>query len=217
MGAMKAPDPLTDLLWIEYSGLPAELNKARANAWLVFKTLLEIEARRPAAGGEPAFEVAPAELALRCGLDPEALVKLLDVLRKRKLIRLFLPESPDEPALVAIVAPLPVPLAQSEIAARIDDPRARNPALWRHAAPPPAALDESAVQRVADLYLDHLSQRVNAFVVEQIEMAVARFPLPAIERMIERAARHNVRTMGWVIKELIREERTAKAGKPTKD
>lgn len=210
---MRGPDPSAATLWLQFSGLPAELNKARANAWLVFRTLVEIDAERPSAAGlaspDGAFEVALADLAERCGLEPDPLVKILETLRKRKVIRLFLPEAPEEPALVGIVAPLPVPLPLGQIAPRLQNPHARDVAAWRYAhAPQAAPADERAVQHVLDLYLNHLSQRVNAFVVEQAEVAVARFPLPAIERMIERAARHNVRTLGWVIKELIREERT---------
>ena len=208
---MKQLDPNLATLWIQFSGLPAALNKAKANGWLVFKTLIELDTRR--GGAAAGFEVLLADLAERCGLEPEPLTKILEILRKRKVIKLYLPESADEPAFVAIAAPLPTPIPPREVAARIDDPHARDPAAWRYAAAPAAAQDETAIQHVVDLYLNHLSQRVNAFVLEQIDVAVARFPLPEIERMIERAARHNVRTMGWVIKELIREERAKRAEK----
>ena len=73
------------------------------------------------------------------------------------------------------------------------------------------AADEKKVQRVLDLYLNSLSQKLNSFIVEEIQLLAERFPLEAIERTIERAARYEVRSIAWVAKELVRD-----AAKPKK-
>jgi hypothetical protein len=57
-----------------------------------------------------------------------------------------------------------------------------------------------------------MSQKVNSFILEQIEIVAGRFETEAIQRTIDRAANHDIRSFGWVLKELIREQ-GKKAGK----
>jgi DNA-binding transcriptional ArsR family regulator len=197
-------------LWLEWSGLPAALNKLRANGWLVFKTLVEIDCR--AARRPGIVEVSVAELAERCGLTPEAVAKVVEALRKKKYLRCFLPDHPDETALIEIRAPIATPIPPEEVARRVLDPHLRDVLQYRYAHPPEAPADMGKIQEVVDLYLNRISQKMNSFILEQIEIVAARFAIEDIRRTVDRAARHEIRTIGWVLKELIREQ-GKKAGK----
>lgn len=190
--------------WIELSGLPAELNAMRAGAWPVFKELMELDCRRNRT--PDAVEISLGELAARCGLEWDKLAKLLEALRKKKLLGCFVPDNPDEPGLFQIRVPIQTPKSPEEVSRVTSDPHLRDPTSYRYTrAETEKAPDEKKVQRIIDLYLNTLSQKVNSFIVDEIEMLAQRFPIEAIESTIERAARHEIRSLGWVAKELIRD------------
>jgi hypothetical protein len=208
-------DRSQDAEWLEWSGLPRALNQVRAGGWLVFKKLVDLDCRRHR---RPAtVELSVGELAERCGLSPDAAGKIAEALRRKKYIRCFLPEHADEAALFEIRVPLATPLAPDEVARRARDPLLRDPGLFRYAREadePPEHL--ARVQAVVDLYLNYLSTKINSFVMDQIEIAARRFPLEAIRATVERGARHEMRTMGWVLKELIRDAKKKVEGKREK-
>ena len=190
--------------WIEWSGLPMALNQARSGAWPVFKKLLELDCRAHQSPGT--VEISLKELGERCGTPPEAVAKIIEVLRKKKYLRYFLPDNEEEAGLFEIRFPLKTPIPYEEVARLVTDPHLRDASTYRYATEPQAVeLDEKKVQEVVDLYFNHLSQKMNAFILEQIEIAARRFPLDQIRHTIERAARHELRNMGWVLKELIRD------------
>lgn len=197
-------DRYEQALWLEWSGLPAALNKVRAGAWPVFKLLVEIDCR---AGRRPGIvEISVAEIAERSGLPAETVTKIIEALRKKKYLRCFLPEHPEETSLIEIRQPIQTPLTPEQTAARIPTPHLRDVSTYRYATEPDELPPDTAkVQAVVDLYLNRLSQRMNSFILEQIEMLATRFPLEDIQRTIDRAARHEVRHIGWVAKELVRE------------
>jgi len=201
--------------WLEWSGLPAALNKARAGGWAVFKQLVELDCGRQRGAGT--VEISLAELGERCGFAPDAVAKILETLRKKKVLRCYLPDNPEEAGLFEIRAPLKTPRGIEEIAARVSDPHLRDSSTWRYAAAEKdEPLDEKKVQAIVDLYLNHLSQKINIYILEQIEIAARRFTLEEIRLAIERAQRHEVRSMGWVLKELIRDHaKPAKEPKPS--
>ncbi len=202
-------DSFAQIDWLAFSGLPAQLNKARGNGWIVFRTIAELETRahrRP----EP-LEIAPAELAERCGLPLDTIPKILEALRKAKVLRCFIPESLEETALVEIRLPLPTPRSPDQVALLHPDPALRDPAFYRYAraeAEPP--LDEKKLQELVDYYFNHLSQKMNSIILEQIEIASRRFPAESVRLAIDRAERHEIRNMTWVLKELIRDRKKEK-------
>lgn len=200
--------------WIELSGLPAELNeKVRAGAWSVFKKIVEIDCRRHRV--PEAVEISLGELGARCGLAPDKVAKIIEALRKRKFLSCFLPDNPDEPGLFEIRVPLVTPRKAEEIALAATEPNLRDPTSFRYLrASEEAALDVQKVQKIVDLYLNTLSQKVNSFIVDEIEILSRRFPFEAIEKAMLRAAKHEIRHIGWVSKELIRDaQRPEKKGK----
>jgi hypothetical protein len=205
-------DRLQQTLWLEWSGLPAALNRLRANGWLVFKKLVELDCQ---AGRRPGmFECPLAELAERCGLAPGTLEKIVLALRRKKYIRCFLPDNHAEPALFEIRTPIQTPEPPEAVARRLTDPHLRDPTVYRYAVPAEtAATDERKIQEVIDYYLNHLSQKINSFVLDEIEIAARRFPIEAIRQMIDRGARHEIRTMSWVLRQLIRDHEKAEVRK----
>jgi hypothetical protein len=195
--------------WLEWSGLPRALNAARAGAWGVFKKIVELDCR---AGRRPGVVEIPLEhLAERCGLDVEQVEKIIETLRRKKYLRVFLPEHPGEAALLEIRVPVATPIPAEEVARRNPDPHVRDPHNFRYArAVETPSADLKKVQDVVDLYLNHVSQRMNTFVIEQIEMIARRFEMAVIDRTMRRASEHNIRQIGWIVRELIREEKRPK-------
>lgn len=195
---------LEQALWLEWSGLPAALNKARTNGWLVFRTVVELDC---AAHRAPeAVEVTLDELGERCGLDAETVAKVLEALRKKKYLRCFIPDNPSEPALIEIRSPVKTPRAPEDVARAMADPHLRDPGDYRYAREEDKPkIDERKVQEAVDYYLNHLSQKMNSVILEEIEIAARRFPAESLRLTIDRAARHEIRSMTWVLKELIRD------------
>lgn len=190
--------------WLELSGLPAELNSIRANAWTVFKKIIELDCRRNRV--PDAVECSLGELGERCGLEPEKVARIIEALRRKKHVGCFLPDNPDEPGLFKIQIPVKTPRSAEEVALHASDPHLRDPTAYRYLTKPAqSSPDVEKVQKIIDLYLNSLSQKMNSFIVDEIEILSRRFPLEAIELAIRRAARHEIRSIGWVAKELIRD------------
>lgn len=191
-------------LWLEWSGLPLELNKVRAGAWMVFKKIVELDCRAHQAPGT--VEVSLAELAERCGLEPEVAARILEALNKKKYLLCFIPDHIEEPALIEIRMPLKVPRSPEAIAPRIPDPALRDVTSWRYTGEKVEnETDVKKIQEVVDLYLNLLSQKMNVFIFDQLEIVARRFTIEEIRHTMERAARHELRTIGWVLKELVRD------------
>ncbi len=117
-GVLALSEPMAaSPLWLAYSGLPEWLNQqVNRSAWLVFKTVVELDCARNA---RPAtVEVTPVELAAWCGLEAEAVMRTLEGLRRKKCVALFLPEHPEEMALIEVKVPLPTPRSSTEVRER---------------------------------------------------------------------------------------------------
>lgn len=191
--------------WLELSGLPNELNAGRQGAWIVFKTLAELDARRNQT--PDTVQISLGELGERCGLEWEKVVKIAEFLAKKKRIGCFIPDNAEEPGLFRIRAPIETPRSPAEVAAAAPDPYLRDAGTYRYLVAPERddQLDKKT-QKVVDLYLNLLSQNVNSFIVDQLEILARRFPLEDIEKMMRRAEKAEVRQLGWVMKELVREQ-----------
>lgn len=198
--------------WLELSGLPAQLNEYRQYAWPVFRLIVELDCR---ANRTPdAVEISLGELAERLGVDWEKVARIIEALQKKKMLAAFVPDNPDEAGLFQIRTPVRTPKPPDEVAAGAKDPALRDPTAYRYVkADEDPAKREQKTQRVIDLYLNKLSQKLNSFIVDEIEMLAQRFPMEEIERTIERAANHDIRSIGWVARELIRDASKAKAGR----
>lgn len=199
-------------LWLQRSGLPEWLNaKVNRSAWLVFKTLVETDCARNA---RPAtFEIAPAELARDCGLDAATVMRTLEALRRKKCIALFLPEHPEETALVEIKIPLPIPRPLDEILEEFPFNRIAPGTRLRYmvagdAAPSAAATGaKKALERVIDLYFNVVGMKMNTFILDELRLVCQRFEAKEVEKVFARAAKNDIRSLGWIVKELYRTNR----------
>ena len=190
--------------WLELSGLPEWLNaRVRQGAWSVFKKLVETDCEvnyRPAP-----FEISLSELAGRTGLKVEAVERILTKLRRKRLISCFIPEHPDENVLCRIATPLPLPDPREAVLARL--PRALQRDALRYLDQVVVSDESEALLReVIDSYLDNVSQKMNAIILDELQLLAARFRRDRIRRMFARARHVGVDSLGWVTRELVREE-----------
>jgi hypothetical protein len=193
--------------WLEWSGLPEELNRLRAHGWVVFKKLVELDCEASRRPGR--VEISVSDLAIRCGLENDKTARIIDILRKKQYLRCFRPEEHAEPALIEIRLPVRTPRSPEEVARECPDPLLKSAGMFRYAtAPSEIDADERRTQEVIDLYMDRISMKMNSFILEQIEITAGRFPMEKIRYHIERAASHDIHEFGWVLKELIRDERS---------
>lgn len=196
-------------LWLDYSGLPALLNGYRTHAWPVFRLIVEMDCR---ANRDPdAVEISLGELAERTGLDWEKVAKIVETLQKKKVLAAFLPDNPDEDGLFQVRVPVQTPRSAEEVARQTRDPLLRDPTAYRYVrAGENPEHHRSKVERIIDLYLNKLSHKLNSFIVDEIDILAQRFPIEAIEQTIDRAANHDIRSIGWVGRELIRDASKSK-------
>ena len=102
-------------LWLEYSGLPAHLNKKPRGAavWLVFKKIVELDCEQNV--NPDVVEITISELGQRTGLEPAIVERAIKKLKKEKVLGCFLPDSPEETALLKINVPLKCPVSVEHI------------------------------------------------------------------------------------------------------
>jgi len=216
--ALPSTEPMASSpLWLQYSGLPEWLNEeVNRSAWLVFKTLVELDCAR---NTRPAtMEMTPAELAQLCGLDDKTAMRTLEGLRRKKCIALFLPGHPEETALVEIKVPLPTPRPLSSVLDEFPFNRLPSGVRFRYAGGEgaqetgPAGAGKKAFERVVDLYLNTVGFKMNSFILDELHLVSQRFAPDEIEKVFARAVKNDIRSLGWVVKELYRTNRRRTAG-----
>lgn len=197
-------------LWIEFSGFPQWVNeKAGKNGWLVMKKVIEIDCARNA---RPAtIEIAPTEIAERCGIDAPAAMRCLEALRKKKCLILFLPDHPEELALIEVRTPLRTPLSLADIRKRFPFSSLGADVRFRYAsreAPGESPREYVApantknLQRVIDLYFNSVGFKINSLILDQLRLICHRFDHGAVEKTFERARKNDIRSLGWIVREL---------------
>ena len=65
--------------------------------------------------------------------------------------------------------------------------------------------EEVKVQQVIDLYFNHISMKINSFIVDELRLLARRFPLEAIRRVFGRAAKNDAPELRWAVRELVKE------------
>lgn len=200
-------------LWVELSGLPVQLNDDAklAYAWAVFRKIVELDlATNPARPGT--VEVSLAELGARCGVDAPRAEKAIKAMRKAKLVRAFLPESEEEPALLQLLLPLATPKSADEV-------RATHPDLFLEAEWPPryaTAAEADAgpttdrgekVKAVVELYLNVLSMKMNSLILDELQLISDRYEVELIQKVFDRARKREATSLGWILAEIRREKK----------
>jgi hypothetical protein len=200
-------------LWLEFSGLPAEMNEAARTpaGWLFFLRLVALDCRlNPDAPG--LVSISLEEFGRGCGLEPAQARQIAERLRKRGWIACFLPDNDEEEALFRVRAPLAAPVPAEEV-------RRAHPALFGH-LPPGAPLryeraagesleaeepaEDPILQEVVDLYLNHVSMKINGMILDQLRLARSRYSLEEIRRVCARAKKKGISSVHWLLSELSR-------------
>lgn len=190
--------------WLELSGLPEWLNKrVRQGAWSVFKKLVEIDCELNHRPGP--VEIPLSELARRTGLRVDVVERILKGLRRKRMISCFIPDHPDENALISITTPLPLPEPREAVISRL--PREMQRAELRYLdSVEPKADEEAVLREVIDAYLDNVSQKMNPIILDELKLLTARFGRDRLRRLFGRARRIGIDSLAWVNRELVREE-----------
>ncbi|NQU42056.1 hypothetical protein HQ520_02140 [bacterium] len=209
-------------LWLQRSGLPEFLNsQVNRTAWLVFKTVVELDCARNARPGT--VEITPFELASMCGLDAQTTVRTLEGLRRKKYLALFLPEHPEETALVEVKVPLPSPRPVEEIREEFPFNRLEPGVRFRYAAEAGSPAEEEHrewaggkrdLERVIDLYLNTVGFKINTFILDELRLICQRFEPSEVEKVFSRAEKNDIRSLGWIVKELYRTNRRRLKNRP---
>lgn len=200
-------------LWLEYSGLPQHLaEKTRGGpAWTVFKKIVELDCDRNTAPGT--VEISLLELEQRCGVAPDKIRKLAPALRKLKLLAFFLPDNDEEAALFRVVTPLKTPIDSAAI-------RAQEPHLFETGGTYFRYVDDFQAETadelpasdphlkaVVDLYFDVVGLKMNVFILDELRMLPQKFEMDEIRRVFARARKNEIRSLRWVIQELVRQRK----------
>jgi len=199
-------------LWLELSGMPRLLNtKIRSGAWSVFKTIVEIDCTQNPS--PDIVELSVAELSERTGIDEKAVTRLLKRLKKEKVLSCFLPDSPEEKALIKIKMPLDTPVSPEEIRRlhhRLFPPGRDFFRYVDESVPEDAEAQDQVLQQIVDLYFNTIGLKMNTFILDEIKLIRYRFPLDKIKRSFHRARRNEISSLHWVIKDLLREAQRGK-------
>jgi len=207
-------------LWLECSGLPELLaEKTRGtHGWVLFKKVVELDCERNSAPGT--VEISLDELEERTGLAPDKARKAAIVLRKLKLLAFFLPDNNEEAALFRVVTPLQTPQSPEVI-------REKNSHLFEQGGGYFRYFDDCAVagdddlpsndpdlKAVVDLYFDVVGLKMNVFILDELRMLPQKFPMDEIRRVFGRARKNEIRSLRWVMQELVRRHKKAEDAPP---
>jgi hypothetical protein len=199
-------------LWLEVAGYPEYLNgKIRAGAWSVFKKLVELDCEDNAR--PDVFTASIGLIAERTGLDGKIVTRVVKALRKEQMLRFFLPEHDDEPAMFQFITPFqppaPVETIRERLAAmavsKAERLRYIDELPWRG----PAA--DSDVKEVVDAYLDTFGLRLNSFTLDELALLAGRFALEEIRAAFERAIQMQRPSLRWAIQDLVQRKKKAQS------
>ena len=200
-------------LWLEYSGLPEFINtKIRGGAWSVFKKIVEEDCAKNLKPG--IVEISVEQLSLRTGLQQEVIERIAEKLRQKKIMVTFLPDNPFETALFQVRTPINTPVEPKEIRSKHRDVFPSGRDFFRYYDAPLEISDrDETLKEIVDLYFNCLGLKMNTFILDELNLIRHRFPLTKIRQIFDRAKRHNIPSLKWVIKELFREKKHGDAGK----
>lgn len=209
---MKFESKVWSPLWLEYSGIPQLLaRKIKGGAgWPVFKKLVEVDC---ALNSEPGtVEISMLELADRSGVTAAAARKAISAMRKLRMVACFLPDSDEESALLKVRTPLETPLNIDELKLRHPRLFLETPQAFRYVEnfelqSEDAEASDPLLQEIVDLYFGTVGLKMNAFVLDELKLVRQRFPADAIRRTFRRAQQNEIRSLHWIVQELVRQKK----------
>ncbi len=206
-------------LWIGRSGLPGHLAETckTPNAWLLFRTIVEQDMMTNRQPGT--VEISLREIETLTGLTAVQAGAAARKLRKAGVLRYFVPDNEEEPALFQVITPLVTPVPWTDVREREAALRSAPDHAFRYAkesseASPPDAGSPKAddrVREVTDMYLDLVSMKLNTFVLDEIRLIAMRYDMALVRKVFARARQKEVQSLAWILKEVRREMEVEKA------
>src|SRR5690606_29490958 len=133
---------------------------------------------------------------------------------KSGVMRSFLPDNEEEDALFEIITPLATPTPWEEVRKNhpelfsLPDHQFRYATATATEAPPPTKDGhDPKLKEVVDLYLDNVSMKMNAFILDELRLIAARFDLPMVRKVFARARTKEVQSLAWILREIRLEQK----------
>lgn len=207
-------------LWIERSGLPARLAEECKTplAWMIFRKVVELDCARNRTPG--VVEVSLRDLAELTAIDAKKLEATIRKMRKCAVLRSFLPDNEEEEALFEVIAPLATPIPWEEVRKAVPELFHLSDRQFRYAharedAPPPSPDGtDPKLKEVVDLYLDNVSMKMNAFILDELRLIASRFDLPLVRKVFARARTREVQSLAWILREIRIETKAKRKSEP---
>ena len=189
--------------WLEFSGLPEYVNKKiRRGAWSVFKKVVELDCERNIEPG--VVEISLEQLGARTGLPPDVTEKCLTGLRRKGKLACFIPDNPEEDALVRVVVPLHTPVSAEEVRSGYSSIFPPGKDFFRyHDTREPSKEQDKTLQEIVDMYFNSIGLEMNLFILDELRLIRQRFTLSEIKKVFELAKRLEIRNLRWVIRQLV--------------
>lgn len=114
--------------------------------------------------------------------------------------------------MLRIRVPLATPLSVEEIKRALPRVFAEQTQHFRYAEDWEPTADEvnaadPELQEIVDLYFNAVGLKMNAFILDELRLVRARFPMDAVRRMFRRAQQNEIHSLQWVVRELLRAKR----------
>ena len=198
-------------LWLEIAGYPEYLTeKIRQGAWPVFKKLIETDSATNERPG--VFTISLKAIAKGSGVEIKVASRVIEALRKEKILRCYLPEHEEEDAMFQFLTPFEPPMEAEKIRQKMRERPGHKPERLRYldefAAHGPIA--ENQVQQVVDAYLDTFGMRLNSFVLDELSLLAGRFSLEAIRAAFGMIAQTQKPSLKEVMRYLAEQKRSQK-------
>lgn len=203
-------------LWLEYSGLPALLLQTTKSVagWLLYKKIVELDCGKNSFPGM--VEVSLEEISERTGIVPGTSRKLLEILRKKKLITLFLPDNDEEEVLIRLICPQPTPISAETLCEERPDLFPGPVEKMRYARETMALTEEGScnddsssavLQEIVDMYFDTVGMKMNVFILDELRIIAEKFPIDSVRAMFRRARQNEIHSLHWIVSELIKQRK----------
>ncbi|MGF1573114.1 MAG: hypothetical protein ACFCU1_08585 [Sumerlaeia bacterium] len=198
-------------LWIDHSGLPKSLTSETKSplTWFLLKHLIQLDCSKNTTPG--VVECSLVELSESTGMETKVVSAQLKKLRKQTLVRCFLPDNDEEPALIQILSPLETPINWKTIQEQHTQFRGMLEHEFRYATISAAEqfatehAKQTKFQQVLDLYLNLVSMKLNQFVQDEIALIAEVYDYKLVQKVFLQARQKEIQNLGWIIRQ-IREE-----------
>ena len=165
-------------------------------------------------------EISIAALGERLGIEGKKVIAGIKGARKGGVLRAFIPDEEEELALLQVICPLKTPTSADAVRAKHSELFIDSPWPPRYAV---AVEEESAkkdgdpeskIKKVVDLYFNTFSMKMNSIIMDELQLIASRYEMKLVEKVFLRARQKEARSLGWVLSEIRKEDKYARALSP---